>query len=81
MRTPSSFYSVPFSYFEKMAEVPMAPNVTLIFGPMLIGVFFNMILYGILIVQTYHYYLSYKGHVQDTYLSFLSNVLLGTSIG
>ncbi|EDR06369.1 uncharacterized protein LACBIDRAFT_299921 [Laccaria bicolor S238N-H82] len=46
-----------------MAEVPMAPNVTLIFGPMLIGVFFNMILYGILIVQTYHYYLSYKGDV------------------
>lgn len=41
----------------------MAPNVTLIFGPMLIGVFFNMILYGILIVQTYHYYLSYKGDV------------------
>ncbi|KAF5327055.1 hypothetical protein D9619_005009 [Psilocybe cf. subviscida] len=36
------------------------PNVNLSFGPMLIGVFINMILYGILIVQTYHYYLTYK---------------------
>ncbi|KIJ93755.1 hypothetical protein K443DRAFT_380095 [Laccaria amethystina LaAM-08-1] len=47
-----------------MAEVPTASNVTLISGPMLIGVFFNMILYGILIVQTYHYYLTYKGDVR-----------------
>ncbi|EAU82196.2 hypothetical protein CC1G_10598 [Coprinopsis cinerea okayama7 len=38
----------------------MAPNVTLSFGPMLIGTFINMILYGVLIVQTYHYYLNYK---------------------
>ncbi|KIJ92324.1 hypothetical protein K443DRAFT_13695 [Laccaria amethystina LaAM-08-1] len=30
-----------------MSEVPKAPNVTLISGPMLIGVFFNMILYGV----------------------------------
>jgi len=36
------------------------PNVQLLFGPMLIGVFFNMILYGILIVQTYTYYQLYK---------------------
>ncbi|KAH6908851.1 hypothetical protein BKA70DRAFT_1385994 [Coprinopsis sp. MPI-PUGE-AT-0042] len=38
----------------------MAPNVQLSFGPMLIGTFINMILYGVLIVQTYHYYLNYK---------------------
>ncbi|KAK7468233.1 hypothetical protein VKT23_002741 [Stygiomarasmius scandens] len=36
------------------------PNVKLSFGPMLIGVFFNMILYGILIVQTYMYYHTYR---------------------
>ncbi|THU98830.1 hypothetical protein K435DRAFT_520009 [Dendrothele bispora CBS 962.96] len=35
-------------------------NVELSFGPMLIGVFFNMILYGILIVQTYTYYQTYR---------------------
>ncbi|KAF9479862.1 hypothetical protein BDN70DRAFT_878286 [Pholiota conissans] len=35
-------------------------NVKLLYGPMLIGVFFNMILYGVLLVQTYHYYLTYK---------------------
>ncbi|PPQ89892.1 hypothetical protein CVT25_004814 [Psilocybe cyanescens] len=35
-------------------------NVTLSFGPMLIGVFFNMILYGVLLVQTYHYYITFK---------------------
>lgn len=44
-----------------MAIVPTVPDVRLSFGPMLIGVFLNMILYGILIVQTYHYYLTYKG--------------------
>ncbi|TEB27769.1 hypothetical protein FA13DRAFT_1794514 [Coprinellus micaceus] len=38
----------------------MAPNIQLSFGPMLIGTFVNMILYGILIMQTYHYYLTYK---------------------
>jgi hypothetical protein len=36
------------------------PNVKLSYGPMLIGVFINMILYGILIVQTYSYYQTYK---------------------
>ncbi|KAF6755006.1 hypothetical protein DFP72DRAFT_356133 [Ephemerocybe angulata] len=38
----------------------MAPNIQLSFGPMLIGTFVNMILYGILIMQTFHYYLTYK---------------------
>ncbi|KDR84327.1 hypothetical protein GALMADRAFT_111602 [Galerina marginata CBS 339.88] len=36
------------------------PNIKLLFGPMLIGVFVNMILYGILIMQTYHYYQTFK---------------------
>ncbi|PFH47888.1 hypothetical protein AMATHDRAFT_66568 [Amanita thiersii Skay4041] len=35
-------------------------NVTLSYGPMLIGTFANMILYGILIVQTYFYFITYK---------------------
>ncbi|KAF8960453.1 hypothetical protein BDZ97DRAFT_1665838 [Flammula alnicola] len=30
------------------------------FGPMLIGTFVNMILYGILVVQAYHYYLTFR---------------------
>jgi hypothetical protein len=37
----------------------MAPDIRLQYGPMLLGVFMNMILYGVLILQTYHYYLTY----------------------
>jgi hypothetical protein len=36
------------------------PDVRLQFGPQLLGVLINMVLYGVLIVQTYHYYLTYK---------------------
>ncbi|KAJ3576375.1 hypothetical protein NP233_g460 [Leucocoprinus birnbaumii] len=36
------------------------PNVQLSYGPMLVGVFVNMILYGILVVQCYSYYQQYK---------------------
>ncbi|KAF7359096.1 MFS domain-containing protein [Mycena sanguinolenta] len=36
------------------------PNVELSFGPMLIGVFFNMILYGVLISQLLTYYKNYQ---------------------
>ncbi|KJA15302.1 hypothetical protein HYPSUDRAFT_393214 [Hypholoma sublateritium FD-334 SS-4] len=36
------------------------PSVRLLFGPILIGVFLNMILYGVLLVQIYHYHLTYK---------------------
>ncbi|KAJ7257555.1 hypothetical protein B0H12DRAFT_1232583 [Mycena haematopus] len=36
------------------------PNVQLSYGPMLIGVFFNMILYGVLLVQTMTYYQVYR---------------------
>ncbi|KAJ3810641.1 hypothetical protein F5876DRAFT_76587 [Lentinula aff. lateritia] len=41
-----------------MAEAPL--NVTLSFGPMLIGVYLNMILYGILLNQMYFYFQTYK---------------------
>ncbi|KAJ3776562.1 hypothetical protein FB446DRAFT_283591 [Lentinula raphanica] len=37
-----------------------ALNVTLSFGPMLIGVYLNMILYGILLNQMYFYFQTYK---------------------
>ncbi|KAJ6567141.1 hypothetical protein B0H19DRAFT_720124 [Mycena capillaripes] len=36
------------------------PNVQLSFGPMLIGVFFNMILYGVLIGQMLTYFQTYR---------------------
>ncbi|TFK36159.1 hypothetical protein BDQ12DRAFT_725456 [Crucibulum laeve] len=35
-------------------------KVQLLYGPMLIGVFLNMILYGILVVQMYEYYRTFK---------------------
>ncbi|KAJ6596343.1 hypothetical protein DFH09DRAFT_1134684 [Mycena vulgaris] len=42
-----------------MATVPALPNVQLSYGPMLIGVFFNMILYGVLVGQTLTYFQVY----------------------
>ncbi|KAJ7221526.1 hypothetical protein GGX14DRAFT_694746 [Mycena pura] len=39
---------------------PALPNVQLLFGPMLIGVFFNMILYGVLIGQVLTYFQLYR---------------------
>ncbi|KDQ22170.1 hypothetical protein PLEOSDRAFT_1109288 [Pleurotus ostreatus PC15] len=36
------------------------PSTKLLFGPMLIGVLFNTILYGILVVQSFIYYQTYK---------------------
>ncbi|KAL0958474.1 hypothetical protein HGRIS_000613 [Hohenbuehelia grisea] len=44
------------------------PNVKLLFGPMLIGVFMNMILYGVLIVQTFMYFQTYKN--DSTWLKY-----------
>lgn len=41
------------------APVPL-PNVELLYGPMLVGVFFNMILYGVLVGQVLTYYQSAK---------------------
>ncbi|KAJ7490998.1 hypothetical protein FB451DRAFT_1389739 [Mycena latifolia] len=43
-----------------MADAPVLPNVTLLFGPMLIGVFINMILYGVLLGQVLTYYQMYQ---------------------
>ncbi|KAJ6606111.1 hypothetical protein DFH09DRAFT_2270 [Mycena vulgaris] len=44
-----------------MATAPVVlPNVQLLFGPMLIGVFINMILYGVLIGQVLTYYQMYQ---------------------
>ncbi|KIJ50246.1 hypothetical protein M422DRAFT_245493 [Sphaerobolus stellatus SS14] len=36
------------------------PDVQSLFGPMLIGVFLNMILYGVLVVQSFFYYQTYR---------------------
>ncbi|KIJ39571.1 hypothetical protein M422DRAFT_257622 [Sphaerobolus stellatus SS14] len=36
------------------------PDVQPLFGPMLIGVFLNMILYGVLVVQSFLYYQTYR---------------------
>ncbi|CAK5271666.1 unnamed protein product [Mycena citricolor] len=44
-----------------MASAPQPlPDVHLSYGPMLVGVFFNMILYGILVVQMVTYVQTYK---------------------
>ncbi|KIK65256.1 hypothetical protein GYMLUDRAFT_39615 [Collybiopsis luxurians FD-317 M1] len=43
-----------------MAEAPPVFHVQLSFGPMLIGVFLNCILYGILLNQMYFYFQTYK---------------------
>ncbi|KAJ7153252.1 hypothetical protein C8R46DRAFT_1119854 [Mycena filopes] len=42
------------------STAPPLPNVQLSYGPMIIGVFFNMILYGVLVGQTLTYYQVYK---------------------
>ncbi|KAJ7778829.1 hypothetical protein DFH07DRAFT_950842 [Mycena maculata] len=42
------------------ATAPTLPNVELLFGPMLVGVFFNMILYGVLIGQVLTYHQMYR---------------------
>ncbi|KAJ7184551.1 hypothetical protein C8R46DRAFT_1064410 [Mycena filopes] len=42
------------------APAPALPNVQLLFGPMLIGVFFNMILYGVLVGQVLTYFQKYR---------------------
>ncbi|KAF7339072.1 hypothetical protein MVEN_01983600 [Mycena venus] len=42
-----------------VAPVPL-PNVQLLYGPMLVGVFLNLILYGVLLGQTLNYFQVYK---------------------
>ncbi|KAJ7655968.1 hypothetical protein DFH06DRAFT_1473722 [Mycena polygramma] len=39
---------------------PAAPDVTLFFGPLLLGVILNTLLYGIMLVQAYLYYNRYR---------------------
>ncbi|KAJ7116937.1 hypothetical protein C8R44DRAFT_879467 [Mycena epipterygia] len=43
-----------------MSDLPTAPDVTLLFGPMLIGVLLNTLAYGVMLVQAYSYYHRYK---------------------
>ncbi|KAJ3743535.1 hypothetical protein DFH05DRAFT_1618737 [Lentinula detonsa] len=43
-----------------MADVAPVFHVELMFGPMLIGVFFNMILFGVLLNQMHFYFQTYK---------------------
>ncbi|KAF7315001.1 MFS domain-containing protein [Mycena indigotica] len=52
---------------------PTLPNVQLLFGPMLIGVFVNMILYGVLISQVLTYFQVYSKDAiwMKTFVSFL----------
>ncbi|KAF5364845.1 hypothetical protein D9757_011276 [Collybiopsis confluens] len=45
------------------ASAPPVFHVQLSFGPMLIGVFLNMILYGVLLNQMYFYFQTYKTEV------------------
>ncbi|KAJ7354275.1 hypothetical protein DFH08DRAFT_1077049 [Mycena albidolilacea] len=42
-------------------SLPAAPDVTLLFGPLLLGVLLNTMLYGVMIVQAFLYYSRYKG--------------------
>ncbi|KAJ7723288.1 hypothetical protein DFH07DRAFT_1005624 [Mycena maculata] len=44
-----------------MSALPAAPDVILLFGPLLLGVILNSVLYGILLVQAFMYYNRYKG--------------------
>ncbi|KAL4249678.1 hypothetical protein AB1N83_013798 [Pleurotus pulmonarius] len=47
-----------------------------LFGPMLIGVFFNTMLYGLLIVQTYTYYQTRKNDSKSPCFDYLVLYLL-----
>ncbi|KAJ7611772.1 hypothetical protein FB45DRAFT_316606 [Roridomyces roridus] len=51
---------LPLSAAAMAAPAPALPNVQLSFGPMLLGVFANMILFGILIGQVLTYYRNYR---------------------
>ncbi|KAF5355610.1 hypothetical protein D9757_012905 [Collybiopsis confluens] len=47
----------------KMASEPTVFHIQLQYGPMLIGVFLNMILYGVLLNQMYFYYKTYTDSI------------------
>ncbi|KAJ3721184.1 hypothetical protein C8R42DRAFT_80895 [Lentinula raphanica] len=57
---PSLFFIQRNFTLFTMADVAPVFHVELMFGPMLIGVFFNMILYGVLLNQMFFYYQTYK---------------------
>ncbi|KAF9490595.1 hypothetical protein BDN71DRAFT_1592778 [Pleurotus eryngii] len=62
------------------------PGVGLLFGPMLIGVYLNTILYGVLVVQTFIYYQTYKNdkpwiRYLILYLFILETLNTGFDIG
>ncbi|KAG9311995.1 hypothetical protein JVU11DRAFT_7266 [Chiua virens] len=64
----------------------MSDGVELLFGPMLIGVFFNTMLYGAMVVQTYMYFQSYKKDAAwiktfVLYLLFCETLNTGFDIG
>ncbi|KAJ7116935.1 hypothetical protein C8R44DRAFT_791666 [Mycena epipterygia] len=43
-----------------LSAAPTTPDVTLLFGPLLLGVLFNTLLYGVMLVQASMYYHRYK---------------------
>ncbi|KAJ7617117.1 hypothetical protein FB45DRAFT_222619 [Roridomyces roridus] len=45
---------------EAAAAAPPAPDVTLLFGPLLLGVLLNTLLYGVFLVQAFMYYHRYR---------------------
>ncbi|KAJ6461380.1 hypothetical protein C8R45DRAFT_532599 [Mycena sanguinolenta] len=53
--------------------MPPLPNVRLSWGPMLIGVFFNLILYGVFVSQALSYYQRYRA--DDAWLRFFVGYL------
>ncbi|KAJ7579913.1 hypothetical protein C8J56DRAFT_1089505 [Mycena floridula] len=58
------------------------PNVQLSFGPMLIGVYLNLILFGILIMQTFYYYQTYRSDSKwmKVFVAYLFIVEIANSI-
>ncbi|KAJ7494351.1 hypothetical protein B0H11DRAFT_1858136 [Mycena galericulata] len=61
MHTSGARGAIPWISLDSATTMatPALPNVQLLFGPMLIGVFFNMILYGVLIGQMLTYFQTY----------------------
>ncbi|KAJ7731329.1 hypothetical protein DFH07DRAFT_847470 [Mycena maculata] len=73
------FPSLPFSPLHSMSSSPPpapppAPNVELLFGPLLIGTLLNTTLYGVLLVQMLMYFTRYKR--DGKWLRFLALYLL-----
>ncbi|KAF7291263.1 hypothetical protein MIND_01270100 [Mycena indigotica] len=58
IRLPSSFPRLGLCTLPDTIQMPL-PNITLLFGPMLIGVVLNVLLYGIMVTQMFKYYHEY----------------------